>query len=71
MLFKITLIVTLLFSFSLHSQRRSDFPYSDKTPNCDLIKKGTFSSNNKTNSRFKVKFHNNKMIEIYGIILLP
>ena len=63
---KFTLFVALLFSFALQSQRRNDFPDSDKIPNCGLIKKGTFSRYEKGNSGFKVKFNNNKMTEIYG-----
>lgn len=66
MIFKILFFISLLFSFHLKSQRRNDFPDSDKIPNCDLIKKGTFSRYKKGNSRFKVKFNNNKMTEIYG-----
>lgn len=66
MKFKIILFtVTALYSIC-QSQRRNDFPDSDKIPNCDLIKKGTFSRYEKGNSGFKVKFNNNKMTEIYG-----
>ena len=62
---KFTLFVALLFSFALQSQRRNDFPYSDKIPNCDMIKNGTFSRYSQDN-RFKVKFSDKKMTEIYG-----
>lgn len=66
MIFKILFFISLLLSFHLKSQRRNNFPDSDKTPNCSLIKKGTFSRYEKGNSGFKVKFNNNKMTEIYG-----
>lgn len=66
MIFKVLAIFSVLFSFHLKSQRRNFFPDSDKTPNCNVIKKGIFFRGDKTDSRFKVKFHNNKMIEVYG-----
>ena len=66
MVFKTLFFISLLFSFALQSQRRNAFPDSDKIPNCGLIKKGTFSRHDKSNSRFKIKFNNNKMTEIYG-----
>lgn len=66
MIFKTFIIFSILLSFHLKSQRRNYFPDSDKTPNCSIIKKGSFARHNKTDSRFKVKFNNNKMIEVYG-----
>ncbi|PJJ67887.1 hypothetical protein [Chryseobacterium geocarposphaerae] len=66
MIFKAFVTFSILFSFHLQSQRRNFFPDSDTPPNCNIIKKGTFFRDDKTDSRFKVKFHNNKMIEVYG-----
>lgn len=66
MILKVLIALSLPFSFHLKSQRRNFFPDSDKTPNCNIIKKGSFFRGNKTDSSFKVKFHNNKMIEVYG-----
>jgi hypothetical protein len=66
MLFKVLITFTILFSFHLKSQRRNYFPNSDKTPNCNLIKKVFFSNNEKGNNSLKVRFHNKKMIEVYG-----
>jgi hypothetical protein len=66
MIIKTTFILSMLFCIIIKSQRKNNFLDSDKTPNCDLIKKGTFSRHNKSNSRLKVIFNDNKMTEIYG-----
>jgi hypothetical protein len=63
---KIILFITIVIYSILQSQRRNDFADSDKIPNCDIIKKGVFSSNEENGKFLKVKFRNNKMIEIYG-----
>lgn len=66
MIFKALLTFSILCSIHLKSQRRNYFPDSDNTPNCNLIKKGSFFRDNKRDSSLKVKFHNNKMTEVYG-----
>ncbi|MFL9834237.1 hypothetical protein [Chryseobacterium terrae] len=63
---KIVLFFLLLFSIIIHSQRRNYFPDSDKTPNCHLIKKGTFTNNEDGNNLLRIKFRNNRMTQVYG-----
>ncbi|MCX8533172.1 hypothetical protein [Chryseobacterium luquanense] len=63
---KILLLFSLLSSVIIYSQRRNYFPDSDKTPNCNLIKKGNFTRNEKGNNSFKVKVRKNRMTEIFG-----
>lgn len=63
---KILLFFSLLSSVIIYSQRRNYFVDSDKTPNCNLIKKGSFIRNEDGEGSLKVKFRKNRMTEIYG-----
>lgn len=63
---KILLFLLLLSSVIIYSQRRNYFVDSDKTPNCNLIKKGNFTRNEDNDGSLKVKFRKNRMTEIHG-----
>jgi len=64
MKFKIFIFFAILFSIIIYSQRRNDFTYSDKIPDCSLINNGNFTRYEKNS--LKIKFRKNRMIEIIG-----
>lgn len=64
MKFKIFTFFAIVFSVIIYSQRRNDFSYSDKTPDCISIKNGNFTRDEKNS--LKMKFRKNRMIEIIG-----
>lgn len=66
MKFKIFTFFAIFLSIIIYSQRRNYFPDSNKIPNCKLIEKGNFTRNEKGNNSFRVKFHKNKMTEVFG-----